>query len=148
MSASFCSKNYAINNVDTWARFNPRYDDVCKYGTERRRNATLRTSMSLVDDSYPDMVFLIPKKTAKIWKNTEGNCCISGDIPASVYMKKDKYNGVGMGSTWVMELDVGAQLKLKPQKGPKTWEVDVCVENVYMSGKGRQADIILKMSDA
>jgi hypothetical protein len=142
------SRDYAVNNVETWARFNPRYDDVCKYGSDKRRNATLRTSMSLVDDSYPDMVFLIPKKTAQIWKNTGGDCYMSGDIPASVYMKKDKYNGMGMGSTWVMELDVGAKLKLQPKTGPKTWGVDVCVESVHMADRGRQADVILKMFDA
>ena len=104
--------------------------------------------MSFVDDSYPDMVFLIPKKTARIWKSTGGDCHMSGDILASVYMKKEQSRGMGMGSTWVMELECGAKLTLKAKDGPRTWAVDVCVENVHMSGKGRQADVILKMFDA
>jgi hypothetical protein len=147
MTYAPCSKNYAVNDVSTLARFNPTYDEVCGYGSDKRRNATLRTSMSLVDDSYPDVVFLVPKKTANIWRITRGDCHMSGDVYASVYMKKDKRDGGGMGSTWVMELEPGAKLKLKPQRGVKTWEVHVCVEHVRMSSKGRQADIILKMLD-
>jgi hypothetical protein len=147
MSSTARSKDYAINNVSTWARYNPTYDEVCADGSDKRRNATLRTSVSLVDDTYPDMVFLIPKKTARIWKITSGECQMSGDIPASVYMKKDKPHGAGMGCTWVMDLESGAKLKLKPRNGAKTWEVNVCVEHIHMSGKGRQADIILKMLD-
>ena len=130
------STRYAVNNVNNYTRYTAEVEE-----NGRRRNATLKTSTAFIDLEYPELIFLIPKNISRMCKHI-----IMDDIPASVYMKKDQ-GGVGLGSTWAMELETGSQLKLKHRRGRDSVELIVCVEAIHMTKSGRQADIILKMID-
>jgi len=136
-----------------------------KFPVRGKRRLTLKNSVSFVDESYPDLVFLIPKATAKLWRIAG---CVGDEesvIEASVYVKRD---GIG-GSTWLLDLDSGARLTLKKDYAAPTTNtigdgiknkkhsqiqreiiesaaergVDVVVESIQMSRGGRHADITL-----
>jgi len=85
-----------------------------EFAVRGKRNATLKNSVPFVDESYPDLVFLIPKQTARLWRFEGGGGGGGGGggneepIEASVYVKK---GGMG-GSTWLLDLDSGARLTL------------------------------------
>ncbi len=154
---------YQINNV---------YNNTTRCRFEKRRNATLKTSTAFVDDAYPDLIFLIPKYIAKMWKASDGELIMRDAeecICASVYMKRESEEGV----TWMMDLEVGAELTLKPRfvfrnthgsrnKTKKNYDADddsasnenkrqlrqplevlVRVDTIEESKGGRKADIIL-----
>jgi hypothetical protein len=83
-----------------------------EFAVRGKRNATLKNSVPFVDESYPDLVFLIPKQTARLWRFAGGGGGGGGGneepIEASVYVKK---GGMG-GSTWLLDLETGARLTL------------------------------------
>ena len=90
------------------------YSDGCgsafEFAVRGKRNATLKNSVPFVDESYPDLVFLIPKQTARLWRfaGGGGDSISEEPIEASVYVKK---GGMG-GSTWLLDLETGARLSL------------------------------------
>ena len=89
------------------------YSDGCgsafEFAVRGKRNATLKNSVPFVDESYPDLVFLIPKQTARLWRFEGGGGSGNEEpIEASVYVKK---GGMG-GSTWLLDLETGARLTL------------------------------------
>ena len=120
------------------------YSDGCgsafEFAVRGKRNATLTNSVPFVDESYPDLVFLIPKQTARLWRfEGGGGGGGSGNeepIEASVYVKK---GGMG-GSTWLLDLETGARLRLCRPSSLADDGGDIPIQKKKTHGRGYDGD--------
>ena len=113
-----------------------------EFAVRGKRNATLKTSVPFGDESYPDLVFLIPKQTARLWRFEGGGGGGGGGggneepIEASVYVKK---GGMG-GSTWLLDLETGARLTLCRPSSLEDEGGDMPIQKKKTHGRGYDGD--------